>query len=176
VTRWLILATFFIFWGAEAMGIAEEIEARARPLVESAGLDLVHVQFRTEENGWILRCFIDKTGGFGLKDCEEWNDRLGQLVEESGLISHPYSLEVSSPGLDRPLKKKEDFERFKGIDAVVKTAVPLNNQRNFHGRIEGLDGEKLVLLDRTNGLVWIPLADVSSAKLDPSIPLERSNT
>jgi ribosome maturation factor RimP len=158
------------------MGVVEDIEARARPLVEAAGLDLVHVQFRPEENGWVLRCFIDKEGGFGLRDCEEWTDRLGQLVDDSGIISYAYSLEVSSPGLARPLRKREEYERFKGIDAVVKTAVPLNNQRNFHGRIEGLEGEKLVLLDRTNGLVRIPLGDISSAKLDPLINFERSNT
>ena len=157
------------------MGVEAEIEERARPVVEAAGLELVDVQFRPEENGWVLRFFIDKPGGFGLADCEEWSDRLGSLVEDSGLVSRAYSLEVSSPGLARPLKKKADFERFKGVDAIVKTASALNNQRNFHGRIEGMDGENLVLLDRTNGIVKIPLVEITSAKLDPTINFERSN-
>ncbi len=149
------------------MGVEIEIEERARPVVESAGLELVDVQFRPEENGWVLRFFIDKPGGFGLADCEEWSDRLGLLVEDSGLVSRAYSLEVSSPGLARPLKKKADFERFKGIEAIVKTSAAVNNQRNFHGRIEGLENENLVLLDRTNGIVKIPLIEILSAKLDP---------
>lgn len=149
------------------MGVLEEIEGMARPVIEGAGLELVDVQFRPEENGWVLRFFIDKKGGFGLSDCEEWNDRLGTLVEERGLIARAYSLEVSSPGLARPVKKKEDFERFKGIDAIVKTVAALNNQRNFHGRIEGMEGDCLVLLDRTNGIVKIPLSEITSAKLDP---------
>jgi ribosome maturation factor RimP len=114
-----------------------------------------------------LRFFIDKDGGFGLQECVEWSDWLGTLVEESGLISRAYSLEVSSPGLARPLKKRVDFERFKGIDAIIKTAVSLNNQRNFHGRIEGFENDNLVLLDRTNGIVKIPLTEIASAKLDP---------
>jgi ribosome maturation factor RimP len=149
------------------MGVLEDIEGVVRPVVEGAGLELVDVQFRPEENGWVLRFFIDKNGGFGLQDCEEWNDRLGTMIEESGLISRAYSLEVSSPGLARPVKKKGDFERFKGIDAFVKTVVALNNQRNFHGRIEGVEGECLVLLDRTSGIVKVPLGEIASAKLDP---------
>ncbi len=151
------------------MGVPEEIEALARPLVAAAGLELVDVQFRPEERGWVLRFFIDKPGGFGLADCEEWNDRLGTLVEESGLINRSYSLEVSSPGLARPVKKKEDFERFKGIEAVVKTATALNHQRHFHGRLEGVDGDCVVLLDRTNGIVKIPISEIVSAKLDPDV-------
>lgn len=151
------------------MGVPEEIEALARPLVAAAGLELVDVQFRPEEHGWVLRFFIDKPGGFGLADCEEWNDRLGTLVEESGLINRSYSLEVSSPGLARPVKKKEDFDRFKGIEAVVKTATALNNQRHFHGRLEGVDGDCVVLLDRTNGIVKIPISEIVSAKLDPDV-------
>lgn len=166
---------FFYFLGAVDMGVPEEIEGLARPVVEAAGLELVDVQFRPEEHGWVLRFFIDKTGGFGLADCEEWNDRLGTLVEDSGLVSRSYSLEVSSPGLARPVKKKADFERFKGIEAIVKTGAAVNNQRHFHGRIEGLDGDCLVLLDRTNGIVKIPLGEILSAKLDPPINFERSN-
>lgn len=139
------------------------------PVLSAVGLELVDVQFRPEEIGWVLRFFIDKPGGFGLTDCQEWSDRLGQVVDECGLVSRSYSLEVSSPGLARPLKKQEDFERFKGIDAFIKTSAPIGTQRNFHGRIEGLDGDRLVLLDRTSGLVRIPLSDIASAKLDPVI-------
>ncbi|MBK8870393.1 MAG: ribosome maturation factor RimP [Elusimicrobia bacterium] len=151
------------------MTLEREIEQVVLPVLSAAGLELVDVQFRPEEIGWVLRFFIDKPGGFGLTDCQEWSDRLGQVVDECGLVSRSYSLEVSSPGLARPLKKQEDFERFKGIDAFIKTSAPIGTQRNFHGRIEGLDGDRLVLLDRTSGLVRIPLSDIASAKLDPVI-------
>lgn len=169
--QWLRLGHFFYLGrrGREFMTVEKEIEQLAAPVLGSAGLELVDVQFRPEESGWVLRFYIDKPGGFGLRDCQEWSDRLGQLVDESGMVSRSYSLEVSSPGLARPLKKPEDFERFKGIDAVVKTLAPIGTQRNFHGRIEGLDGDRLVLLDRTSGLVRIPLSDIASAKLDPII-------
>lgn len=154
------------------MGVADEIEGRVRPAVEAAGLELVDVQFRTEASGWVLRFFLDKEGGFGLADCEEWSERLGGLVDESGLIPQAYSLEVSSPGLARALKKREDFERFKGIEVIVKTFAPLNNQRNFHGRIEAVEGEDLVMWDRSTGRVRIPFTAMCSARLDPPISMQ----
>ncbi|MBK6880315.1 MAG: ribosome maturation factor RimP [Elusimicrobia bacterium] len=154
------------------MGVAEDIEARALPLLREAGIELVELQYRREGAGWVLRFVLDKSGGIGLSDCAEWSHRLGEWVEGSGLIVHDYNLEVSSPGLNRPLKKREDFERFAGIEAIVKTFAPINNQRNFHGRIEKIEGEDLILLDRTNGLVRVPLAGIASAKLDPPITLD----
>lgn len=154
------------------MGVEDEIGLRVRPVLLEAGLELVDVQYRRESIGWVLRFFLDKPEGVGLRDCAEWSHRLGELVEASGLISHHYSLEVSSPGLARPLKRREDFQRFAGIDAVVKTALPINDQRNFHGRIEAVEGDDLVLLDRTNGLVRIPLAGIASAKLDPPVTMD----
>lgn len=154
------------------MGVAEDIEARALPLLREAGIELVELQYRREGAGWVLRFILDKPGGIGLSDCAEWSHRLGECIEGWGLIVHDYNLEVSSPGLNRPLKKREDFERFAGIEAIVKTFAPINNQRNFHGRIEKIEGEDLVLLDRTNGLVRVPLAGIASAKLDPPITLD----
>jgi len=151
------------------MGVAEDIEARALPLLREAGVELVDLQYRREGAGWVLRFVLDKAGGIGLSDCAEWSHRLGDAVEGWGLVPHAYSLEVSSPGLNRPIKKREDFERFAGIEAIVKTFAPVNNQRNFHGRIEKIDGDDLILLDRTNGLVRVPLAGIASAKLDPPI-------
>ncbi|MBL0057711.1 MAG: hypothetical protein IPP35_00965 [Elusimicrobia bacterium] len=72
----------------------------------------------------------------------------------------------------RPLKKREDFERFKGIEAIVKTFAPLNHQRNFHGRIDAVEGEELVMWDRTNGRVRIPFTAMCSARLDPPISMQ----
>lgn len=154
------------------MGVEEEIGSRVEPVLKDAGLELVDVQYRRESIGWVLRFFLDKPEGVGLRDCTEWSHRLSELVDASGLITHHYALEVSSPGLARPLKRREDFERFAGIEAFVKTGLPINDQRNFHGRIEAVAGDDLVLLDRTKGLVRIPLAGIASAKLDPPVTMD----
>jgi len=151
------------------VGLAEDIDSLVRPVLTAEGMDLVEVQFRREGSGWVLRFFIDKEGGVGLNDCSLWSHKLDELVEGSGLLTMAYAMEVSSPGLARPLKKTEDFERFKGIDVIVKTFAPINNQRNFHGRIEKVESDRVFVLDRTHGLVEISIAGVASARLDPEI-------
>jgi ribosome maturation factor RimP len=151
------------------MGVAEDIEQNLDPVLKEAGVELVAVQYQREPVGWVLRFFLDKEGGVSLDDCAFWSDRLGTLVEERGLATGEYSLEVSSPGLQRPLRKREDFLRFTGLEAIVKTFAPINNQRNFHGVLRGVENDDLILTDRTNGLVKVPLKDIASAKLDPAV-------
>lgn len=151
------------------MGVAEDIEQNLAPVLKEAGMELVAVQYQREPTGWVLRFFLDKDGGISLDDCAHWSDRLGTLVEERRLVDGDYSLEVSSPGLQRPLRKRDDFLRFTGLEAIVKTFAPINNQRNFHGLLRGVENDDLILLDRTNGLVKVPLKDIASAKLDPAV-------
>ncbi len=153
------------------MSLASDIEKLAAPMVAQAGLELVDVEYQREPGGWTIRFYIDKPGGFGLTDCEEWSDRLGQLIEDHQLITHGYSLEVSSPGLNRPLKKPDDFQRFMGTDVVIKLFAAQNGQKNFHGRMTALAGGELEIFDRSSGLVRIPLASIASAKLDPVIEI-----
>ena len=149
--------------------VVQEIKKLAGPALSEAKVELVQVEYRREPQGWVLRFYLDKEGGFSLTDCALWNDRLGQLLDESGLISQSYSLEISSPGLNRPLRKKEDFQRFLGLEAVVKLYAPQNNQKNFHGKLMSVEKEELVLLDRTSGLVRLPLSMIAGARLDPEI-------
>lgn len=156
------------------MDIVGEIEKLAVPFLAESGVELVDVEWRREPVGWVLRFYLDKTGGFSLEDCAGWNDRLGTLIDGAGLISHGYSIEVSSPGLNRPLKKRADFQKFMGIECILKTRDPINNQRNFHGKMTSLEGDDLMLLDRTSGLVRIPLDLIIQAKLDPEINIKDS--
>jgi ribosome maturation factor RimP len=151
------------------MDIVQQIDQLVRPSVEEAGLELVDIEYRREPIGWVLRFYMDKPGGLGLSDCTDWNDRLGLLIEAAGLMKNAYSLEISSPGLSRPLKKRDDFQRFIGLECVLKTLEPMNNQRNFRGKMASLEGDDLMLVDRTSGLVRIPLSAVAHAKLDPEI-------
>ncbi|MBI4397433.1 MAG: ribosome maturation factor RimP [Elusimicrobia bacterium] len=153
------------------MGLVEDIEILAGPVLSEAGVELVQVEYHREPQGWILRFYLDKEGGFSLADCEEWTGRLGGLLDERNIIAHAYSLEVSSPGLNRPLRKPDDFKRFLGIDAVIKLYAAQNGQKNFHGKLVSLENDELVLMDRTTGLVRLPLSAIASAKLDPPVEL-----
>lgn len=155
------------------MGVAEDVAKVVEPVLAQAGVELVDVEYQREPSGWVLRFYLDKPGGFSLNDCGEWNDRLGNEIEASGLIQHAYSLEISSPGLNRPLKKPADFQKFLGIDAIVKLYAPQNGQKNFHGKMVRVENGELYLDDRTTGPVKIPLAAIASAKLDPPIHMNR---
>ena len=136
----------------------------AGPLCESEGLELVHLEYQREPGGWILRLYIDKSGGVTLDDCatvsHQMNDLLDVHLDEIG----PYNLEVTSPGPDRPLSKPEDFERFKGNLAKIRTIRPFEGQKNFKGVLMGLTGEQVNLLIGEN-TVQILLDDISRAQL-----------
>jgi len=155
------------------MSVAQDIEKAVAPALAEAGVELVDVEYRREPHGWTLRFYLDKQGGFSLTDCEEWTDRLGALLDQTTLIDHAYSLEISSPGLDRPLKKPEDFQRFLGVEAVIKLYAAQNGQKNFHGKLVRLENGELTLDDRTSGLVKLPLAAIAGARLDPQIDFKK---
>ncbi len=149
------------------MAIVEDVERLVEPFLKEAGIELVQVQYQREQQGWMLRFFLDKENGITLSDCSEWTNRIDQILEENNIFDHPYVLEVSSPGLNRPLRKPEDFKRFVGLEAVVKLHTPLQSgQRNFHGKILSFENTMLDLLDRTSGVVQLSYASIASAKLD----------
>src|SRR4029079_17647955 len=101
--------------------------------------------------------FIDKPQGVTHEDCSEVSTHLGTILDVEDFIHASYTLEVSSPGLERGLYKQADFERFTGSDARIKTRQPIAGQRNFRGRLLGLDGDQVLFDDRTSGQVKIPL-------------------
>jgi ribosome maturation factor RimP len=158
-------ATFFIFLGTE-VDIAKDVESLIAPLLADSGVELVDVEWRREAAGLTLRVLLDKPGGIGVEDCAAWSGRIGEAVERAGVIGPSYSMEVSSPGLDRPLKKRADFERHLGCGVIVKTLQPLNNQRNFRGKMVSLEAGVLKIADRTSGLVELPLEGIQRARLD----------
>ena len=139
-------------------------KALAEPLCESEGLELVHLEYQREPGGWIMRLYIDKPGGITLDDCvnvsHQMNDLLDVHLDEIG----PYNLEVTSPGPDRPLAKMQDFERFKGNPAKIRTIRPYEGQKNFKGVLMGLSGAQVKLLVGEE-TVQILLKDISKARL-----------
>ena len=142
------------------------LEAICRSVVESLGYELVDLQFVKEYQKWVLRVFIDHDEGIGLDDCEKVSKALSSALDEEDPIPHNYVLEVSSPGLDRPLKNEKDFERFKGYRIKVKTFSPIEGRKTFDGYLVGLNDGKIVLNVESEEM-QIPRDQVSSVRLVP---------
>lgn len=122
---------------------AKEIEALLTPLIEQEGGELVDLQWRKEGPQWVLRLFLDKPNGITLDDCAYFSDRVGATLDEGDKIAKSYVLEVSSPGLDRVIKKDKDFERFAGKPVKLRLKLPENGQRRFAGVLQGLNEGKV---------------------------------
>lgn len=134
------------------------------PVVEDFGCELIEVQFRRETPGWVLRLVIDREHGVGIDDCARISREVAHLLEVEDPIEQAYTLEVSSPGLDRPLKKEKDFLRCRGEKVKVVVREPIDGQNQWVGLIEGVSRESAVL--RTDhGVVEIPYALIKKARL-----------
>lgn len=154
----------------------DSIAARVRELAERVaidhGVELVHAEVAGPDNKPIVRVFIDKPQGVTHEDCSEVSTHLGTILDVEDFIHASYTLEVSSPGLERGLYKRSDYERFSGSDAKLKTRQPISGQRNFRGRLLGVDGDEVIFEDRTNGRVQIPLDLIVKANLEVDIEEE----
>lgn len=144
--------------------VVKMVQQLALPIVREAGIELVDVEFLKEGGRWYLRIFIDKPEGISHEDCRFVSERIDKLLDEKVPIAHSYSLEVSSPGIERPIKKLEDYNRFKGRAAVVTTFVPIDGRKKFGGRLMGIRLGKVVIdIDGTE--LFIPLEQIASARL-----------
>jgi ribosome maturation factor RimP len=146
----------------------EKIFAQAKDLIESLceteGVELVHLEYQREAGGRILRLFIDRPGGVTLDDCvhisRQSSDLLDVYLENTG----PYHLEVSSPGPNRPLGKRLDFDRFKGSRVKIKSAQPVDGQKKFKGVLMGIF-EDVVKLLVDGKIACIPYQEIITARL-----------
>ncbi len=144
--------------------VTATIQGFAEPLLADMGMELVEIQFRREGHGWVLRLFIDKEKGVNIDDCAAVSREISAYLEVEDLIDHAYHLEVSSPGLERPLRKREDFTRFAERLARIKLREPINGQRVLIGTLLGLEGET-VLLEMDKETVRIDLENIAKARL-----------
>ena len=155
----------------------EKIEALLAPVVAGLGYELVDLSFQREAAGMVLRLFIDHppasgnavpTGngvGIGLDDCSRVSHTVSAELDVADLIHVPFHLEVSSPGLDRPLKKEADFARFVGQKAKIRTRHPVGeSRRNFSGRLLAVEAGK-VKIDVGDQVCEVPVDDVEKANL-----------
>ena len=153
--------------------ITDLVTELALPVVEEEGCSLWDVEYVREAGSWYLRIFIDKEGGITLDDCVAVSQEVGTLFDVENLIDRAYRLEVSSPGLERPLKKAKDFERFAGHPVKIKTRLlcdPENSGRprkTFRGVLLGMDGETVrVRLNEKDVEASFVLAEIDKANLE----------
>jgi ribosome maturation factor RimP len=144
-------------------------------VVESQGYELVEAELKGAGNNSILRIFIDKPTGISHHDCGLVSEQVGTVLDVEDLIPSSYTLEVSSPGLDRKLVKESDYTRFDGKLARVQTRIPLNQQKVFRGRLRGLhDGKVRLELLPKGQLFDIPLDVIQETRLEFDWAAEKS--
>lgn len=153
--------------------IVETVETLVQPILDDMGLELVDLEYQREQHGWTLRFFLDKDGGISLDDCAEASREISAILDVEDVIANAYNLEVSSPGLERPLRKIADFEKFVSSLVKIKTWEAFdpdssgNKRKVFIGRIAGVEGQDVLLNldDKKSSDIKISLAQISKANL-----------
>lgn len=149
--------------------LLEQIEKVATPVLEEHQAELVDVTFVHEHGQWVLRFFLDKQGGITLDDCAKISEHLSRNLDAADAIPQSYSLEVSSPGLNRPLKKEADFQRFIGQKVNVTLFAPLNGRRHFKGILKGVQPGQFDVQDDVQQVHTLSMDNVAKAHLEPEI-------
>ena len=134
------------------------------PTVRENNIELVDVEYKKTGKTWVLRVFIDKNQGVTVAACQKLSREIEDLVEVHELVAVPYVLEVSSPGLDRSLKKEHDFLRNIGKRIQIKTYSPIDNKKENAGTVRDFVNDTLFLEDKKD-ILKIPLTDIAQAKL-----------
>ncbi len=148
--------------------VKEKIRQLAEPVVASERMELIHVECIKMHTRWIIRLFLDKEGGITLDDCANISNQLGDIFDIREVISGSYTLEVSSPGLDRPISRDEDFLKYRNSRVDIKTAVKIEGIKNFHGILADYieeAGRKFVLVEIAGKVYRIPRQDILKANL-----------
>ncbi len=148
--------------------LTDRLNELLEPIVNDLGYELVYLELVGDGNDRILRLFIDHAEGIGLEDCEVVSREVSATMDVEDPISGNYRLEVSSPGLDRPLAKAEHFEQFAGQEVRVQMQFPIEGRRRFRGRILGVEAE-VVRLDVDGVEVELTIAGMERARLVPNL-------
>ena len=148
--------------------VKEKIRQLAEPVVASEGMELIHAECIKMHTRWIIRLFLDKENGVTLDDCTNISNQLGDIFDIREVIKGAYTLEISSPGIDRPISRDQDFVKYKNSKINIKTSIKIEGIKNFHGIL--LDyieeaGQKLVLIDIAGKIYRVPKHDIAKANL-----------
>ncbi len=153
------------------MGYYDELKKQLfgmiEPLVEGKGMELVHLEYSGGKNGH-LHLYIDRENGVSLEDCESVNRTVSEMLDGKDPIPNAYTLEVSSPGLDRPLSKPVHYERFAGNKIKLRTKEPINGRKNYSGELKGIKDNQVIIELVDGGPVKIPFNDILKANLSYS--------
>ena len=151
----------------------EQIRAVAERVTASRGLEVWDIQSRREATGHFVRVFIDRPGpaatpeeSVSIEDCEQVNRELSTILDVEDPLPFAYTLEVSSPGLDRPLRGLEDYRRFAGRFAKVVVSEPVDNQKAFEGHLRGIDGEDVLLETPNRRMHRLPYRLITRGRLE----------
>jgi len=147
------------------INIIEKAMSLALPICEAQGVTLWDVEFKKEGPDWFLRFFIDKEGGVGIEDCERFSRAIDPVLDEADPIEQSYVLEVSSPGVERVLKKPEHFDRFIGEQVEMKLFKAVDGKKVFKGRLLSFDNGVVAIQLESGENIEVPLADTAYVKL-----------
>lgn len=153
-------------------GLPEQVEQQIQRIVESEGLELVHIDYRKAGNGFLLRVDIDKEGGVNIDDCQLISQQVSTWLDVEDPIPAEYELQVSSPGLDRKFYKPSDYEKFVGRLVRVKTSKAIRGLHVVVGRLKEFDGSAVTVTDpvmKKDPDYVIPLADIKETRLEVEI-------
>ena len=131
--------------------VVTAVENIAAPIVEALGMELIEVEYVKEGPSWYLRLYIDKRGGISIDDCQVVSEHVGEAIDAADPVTGAYIFEVSSPGLDRPLKNERDFKRYEGELVEVSLYAPVNGSKNYEGILKGLQDGYIVIEDTSSG-------------------------
>lgn len=145
--------------------LLEKIREIAGPIAEKRGVKIIEATFKREGKVMVLRLLADKAGGISIDECAEINTSLGAELDKEDVINDRYIIEVSSPGLDRLLKTRNDYEWALGRTIQVNTSVPVEGQNVFLGKLIGISEENLVIEDNAGVSVEIPVSVAAKSKL-----------
>ena len=157
---------YFGFKTMSNQSVSEEIQALAVRITAERNLEFVHSEVIGSKRSPVVRIYIDKPGGVTHEDCVAVSRQIEAVLDVEDFIGSAYVLEVSSPGLERGLYSLQDFKRFAGQLARVKTNVPIDGQKNFSGRIIAVESGEIVFDDKTRGEARFPYTAVAKANLE----------
>ena len=151
----------------------EQLRAIAERVAASRGLEIWDIQSRREALGHVVRVFIDRPGpaatpeeSVSIEDCEQVNREMSTILDVEDPLPFAYTLEVSSPGLDRPLRGPDDYRRFAGRLAKIVVSEPVDNQKAFEGRLRGFENDEVLLEARNGRMHRLPLRLITRARLE----------
>ncbi len=155
----------FLFYMLEKERLEEKLTELLQPVITNSGYELVDIAIVRTAGGITLRILLDKPEGVTLADCEKISRLASDILDAHDPISSHYVLEVSSPGINRPLKKQADFQRFAGQKAMIETKTPISGRKRYKGVLTGIENENVIIF--TNGADhYIPFEQIRKARLD----------